>query len=788
MKKFFNIIFGRAAERGVAVMLGAALCMSLFTSCSRLTTLPLVDEPTPTPAPTERVTEEKEEVSERDYIAIGYSDPGGNFSPFYARSEGARDAVAITSVRLLTTDGDGNALYDAASTGAGIADLSVEYSAFSGTTAYTWTLAEDLRFSDGERLTADDVIFSYYVLCDYSYSGPVRVNALPIVGLKDYQRQTTESAYSGYASQFDAIYAAGRGAEGFDAGRQISVWAAVDQAWINDAQAIVDYCFDNYLNARAAEMGYTPEEIGASDGLRIVFGMWNWNCGSFKADGSFKGAYTEKIWDLRSEFPTAADFAAEFRKNYDDNPEKYWGIESVRDTNIVDSARDIFARKLGAGGIPNISGIKKTGEFSVTVTLAGNVTDAGDSLGIYVAPLHYYGDEGAYDYDNNKFGFKLGDLSGIQEKSRPNTAAGPYVLTEFSDGVAVFKANADYYKGAPKTEEIRFLTVSESQRATALAEGRIDIGRLPVLGLSALRTIEAANEAQEHDFLEILTVPGENYGYIGINSAAVKVGSDPASDESRALRRAFATLFSAYRDIAVQSVYHGAASVSDAPIAMPHGSLSYGKSADGADIYVSGMTEDARLAQAAAAAVGFFRAAGYVWNETTGKFTSAPEGALMEYVFLLPEEGDLYEVVGETARLAGEVLSGMGISLAVTDGAAASHMRGGVWNAAEGKDMYETYHSSAGGFGNMSSARLDELVSQLRGGADAEAAKSACEESAGIIADWAVMIPLVRDSGALVINVGNVDIDTFSTRASWTDIAHELEPAASPAGAKKAAD
>ena len=37
------------------------------------------------------------------------------------------------------------------------------------TTEYKIKIRNDMRFSDGEKVTIDDVIFSMYVFCDTSY-------------------------------------------------------------------------------------------------------------------------------------------------------------------------------------------------------------------------------------------------------------------------------------------------------------------------------------------------------------------------------------------------------------------------------------------------------------------------------------------------------------------------------------------------------------------------------------------------------------------------------------------
>ena len=56
-----------------------------------------------------------------------------------------------------------------------------------GTVTYDLKLRDDLKFSDGEPVTIDDVIFSMYVYLDPTYDGSVTMYSTPIVGLEEYR-------------------------------------------------------------------------------------------------------------------------------------------------------------------------------------------------------------------------------------------------------------------------------------------------------------------------------------------------------------------------------------------------------------------------------------------------------------------------------------------------------------------------------------------------------------------------------------------------------------------------
>ena len=132
-------------------------------------------------------------------IHVGVSDRAfyGKFSPFFTESVGDQTATELTQLRLLTSDRSGEPVLNGIEgetrtynnvdyTYYGPADLNVAEQA-DGSVFYDITLRDDLTFSDGEPVTADDLIFSLYVLCDPAYDGSNRLREMPIRGLQNYK-------------------------------------------------------------------------------------------------------------------------------------------------------------------------------------------------------------------------------------------------------------------------------------------------------------------------------------------------------------------------------------------------------------------------------------------------------------------------------------------------------------------------------------------------------------------------------------------------------------------------
>jgi peptide/nickel transport system substrate-binding protein len=157
--------------------------------------------PEPTEAATEPVGEAPPKLLLRPRVVVAYNEFSQKFSPFYSDTAYDADVAAMTQISLLTTDRQAvssstqlkakQCLTTVLITCTRPRGRKMEYDEATDTTKYTARLREDLKFSDGTPVTADDIIFSYYTFLDPSYVGSTTLGSYPIIGLKDYQTQTT---------------------------------------------------------------------------------------------------------------------------------------------------------------------------------------------------------------------------------------------------------------------------------------------------------------------------------------------------------------------------------------------------------------------------------------------------------------------------------------------------------------------------------------------------------------------------------------------------------------------
>ncbi|MBE6989217.1 MAG: hypothetical protein E7426_00530, partial [Ruminococcaceae bacterium] len=716
-------------------------------------------------------------------LTVGVDSGTREFSPFYPSDFTMGQWVTgLTQIPLLTTDRMGAVVFHAAGgetvtyggepyTYYGPADLTVTDNG-DGSVTCDFTLRQDLTFSDGVPVTADDVIFSMYVLADPAYDGGSGFCNAPIRGLSEYR--------TGMDPLRNLLVRAGRDNTDFTywtADVQTAFWTEYDAAAAALAQEIVDYCVANYDAADVASAA----------------GMWGYSLD--------EGADIE-------------DFAAALEEAYGDQIADLFKVESVGSGlydlfPTYDDYGTLITHGTSAAGI---SGIRKTGDYGVQVVLED--PQPADLLGlqICIAPLHYYGDTAKYDYDSDRFGFDKGDLSGVQAKNAAPLGAGAYRFVSADGASAVLAANSGYYRGAPKISGITLTAGSWS--AGDIVTGTIDLYEAPMYG-TAMDDVRAANSNGELSGDRIITrlIDNTGYGYVGINADRVSVGGEPGSAASKNLRKGIATVLAAYRQEGIDSYYGGRAKVIDYPdvswAAPRPGDSSYeaafSTDVNGAPIYTDGMTDAQRHDAALAAARGFFEAAGYTVED--GRLTAAPEGASLRYEVLIPGGGDGDHPIYGFSTEAAAALETIGLTLAVNDLTGSAQLwealdtqQAQLWAAAFGAvqdpDLYQIYYSGVGG-GNapggsqymfsIADAELDQKILEARSVFDTGERKALYGRCLDIIRDWAVMLPAYqRIGGGLCFSAERLAEDTLPAAGpfwTWVDEIERLEMADGSTGA-----
>jgi len=719
------------------------------------------EAPAEEPAESEAEEEPAEEAPARENIVYATSTFGQKFSPFFATTAYDMEVVDLTQGVALAADRGGAVIMNGIEgetinyngtdyTYYGMGDLEVTQND-DGTVDYKIHIRDDLKFSDGEPVTIDDYIFSFYVLVDPTYDGSSTIYALPIEGMEEYR--------SGMESRGNAIFAAGPDGyaenEGYTQEQYDAFWDYYNNnAGADFAQEIVDYCIANGYNAAgdsvsacAANWGYElPEEATAQD-------FWDAIVAAY--DTVEEAEETETAGSTRLQLTIAA-LGADYEQ----------GIET-------------------GSSAANVSGLTRVDDYTVNLHMTEFDATAIYNVGLTLAPLHYYGDAAAYDYENNNFGFPKGDLSGVKAKTSEPIGCGPYVFDGYANGVVTLKANENYFQGKPATEVMLLQESVDSDYVPGIVTGTFDIA-VPSMNDATVKAIQDANGSEELQGEKIHTVLVDyrGYGYLGINADLVKVGDDPASDASKALRKGFMTLLAVYRDTVINSYYGDRAAVIQYPIsntswAAPKPAdegyqAAYSVDVDGNQIYDSSMSEEEKYAAAKEAAIGYFKAAGFTYDEAAGKFTDVTD----TYEVMIPGQGEQDHPAYGIAVAASEVLDSLGIKLQVNDVGTSTWndalesntamMWAAAWQSTVDPDMTQVYHSSnAHGEGTNSNhyqvddEELDKLIVEGRGSADTEYRKSVYKDAMNIIMDWGCELPLYQRKDCTTFSSERIDISSI---------------------------
>ena len=698
----------------------------------------------------------------------------GKFSPFFVQSGEDQHIVDLTQISLVNTDrvgalvekgieGETRSYNGTDYTYNGPADMEVTENE-DGTVYYDFTLRDDLVFSDGTPIDIDDVIFSMYVLSDPTYDGSSTLYSQPILGMEEYRSgMSTLSVLLAAAGEDNTDYTY------WTEDQQKAFWDAVNDGGVKFAQEIVDYMVANGgveegdVVSAAAGWGFElPEGADAKAFFLAIGDQYGWNFSSMEAETAGT-ALADLIPEDVYNYPTV-------------------GVETGDSADYIE-------------------GIQKTGDYSMRVVATEIAANMGYQLAVSIAPLHYYGDESQYDYDNHKFGFEKGDLSGIRSKTTQPLGAGPYTFKEYSNGTVYLVANPNYYNGEPKTKYLNFLETLEDDKTTGVEAGTIDIGDPSYSSeiRSQITEYNGGDDSLDGKDISIRLYNFRGYGYIAMSADNVKVGDDPASEESKNLRKAIATVLAAYRDESIDSYYGDTASVINYPIsstswAAPQVTddgyqVAYSTDVDGNAIYTEGMTAEDKYAAALQAALGYFEAAGYTVED--GKLTAAPEGAKLNYQVNIGANGNGDHPSFLLLKNASEALATIGFTLNVNDIATASELyqtyQSGVaemwvaaWQSTPDPDMYQVYSSKGTtNYYKINDPDLDELIVAARMSTDQTYRKGLYKAAMDVVLDWAVEVPVYQRCECYIFSTERVNMSTVTPDMtpywSWMSEVQTLE-------------
>ena len=176
-------------KRILSLILCIAMCMGVlgaFVGCG--------DNENPTPGADSSLP------SNKDALVIMSEELDGLFNPFYSTSGADSTIVSMTQIGMLTSKYvDGKVQVAYGDNEAVVAkDYMSKHDPATDTTTYTFVLKNGIKYSDGQPLTMEDVLFNLYVYLDPVYAGSATLYSTKIKGLNAYrlQKETSDDGSS----------------------------------------------------------------------------------------------------------------------------------------------------------------------------------------------------------------------------------------------------------------------------------------------------------------------------------------------------------------------------------------------------------------------------------------------------------------------------------------------------------------------------------------------------------------------------------------------------------------
>ena len=791
----FNKIFGKQETTAAPVVTTEITTAPTEADTTALvtTTETTTETPTTTAAPdTTSPTDPTEEPVLSTVLRVGVSEMKGVFDPFNSTSEGDVNVMKLVGLNLLTRDRTGRVIMMATEGEysyfnnerylyTGPADISGEYDEEADEYSFTLKLKDGIYFSDGEKLTVDDLIFNLYVRLQPNFKGNGALRSLDIVGLKNYY-------YNNSLAESTTVSDEELEAELANPGKETQDFIKI---LIRETlQKGAEEAKRDWTSYQALGYGNSAEEF-----FFRMFGI--------DLNYSPVGKSMEDVLE---------DVIASYGIDYRNLAEHYAVNEHYFDERVNTYTRELllYRKMQEAGGEPvdHISGIVRLGDYAVKLRVHGKANQAvNDLFDMVIAPLHYYGDKNAYNYEEHQFGFPRGNYE-IPEKALDTPlGAGPYVFCEYDGQTVRLQKNENYYK---KTSDIDYMLIRTygSNVLDEIANNELDIVVLKG-NRTVYNTLRSINPNRkligEKIYAEEIYDLG--YSYMGINIEKVKVGDDPYSEESKYLRRALLTAMSVYRDLAYENYFGSSMKLIQYPVSPffslepEEGTEAFVYDAQGNRIYKTGDDALERFYQCLDAVKEYLIRAGFTYNETIEKFTAAPEGAALRYEVML--QGNQYVDHPSYGMLAYamSVLYQHGISLDLRYVNSEENMLvnlylgdADIWSASWkciGGPNFKLHYGSDSGTNlfHLKDEELDEMLANYEELANSDEYDKAKEEAINImdrVREYAVELPCYTLVDYLVYNVKTIDVSTLPTGHSlywsWMDDVAFLDVFPTPQG------
>lgn len=408
-------------------------------------------------------------------------------------------------------------------------------------------------------------------------------------------------------------------------------------------------------------------------------------------------------------------------------------IIKAKDAKYNQLKKDYVHLNLSDGiDVQEISGIQKVDELTCTILVNGVNIIADRALAGIIMPKHYYG----IAEDGTEF--KKGDMTVPKSRNSSPLGSGPYIFKNYDNNIVSLEANPSYFKGEPKTKNLKFQIVSESNKVDVVSNGEIDI-----TDPSAQKEIM---QRLDSEGIEYNLTDNNGYGYIGINAKRL-----PDINVRKGLMHLM------NRKPSIQSYYGNLAEVLERPM-----TSTLAEYPQDAKEYYSYDKDKA---------IKYFEKAGYT-KDSSGKLVDKNGKQLKIEIGIAslsshPSAGILSQMKNDLTEIGVEFLISDLQFNVLTDRVRSGDidMFSMAWGSSNHADFTQVYHSSsAEGSGsnyfNLKDQDVDKLIEEVAVTLDLEKRKELIAKELDLIMKNAVIMPVYQRKNLDIFNDENLNMDT----------------------------
>lgn len=377
---------------------------------------------------------------------VDFSYFNDNFNPFSVIGNTNLSAVALTQAYILTKQPDKSDSaqsyidYYAHSNGVGIADITVAEAEDSSYVDYTVKLGDNVKFSNGDPVTAKDVAFSLYVYCDIDYNGWAQVDQSFIDGLAEYRYGNSEAdeiVFNDDQIENELKYPSDKTKEYI---RELIVLPVLEE----------EYRWVEHLYTDPAYEGTEADElIKTYPDVNDLFAYY------YSLDQNYTPADDKDT--------LISDIADQFGADYET-------LSVIYGSDLSTQAEECARRALTEAAVAGMRGETVTSIRGITIvddkTLTVRLTQTAEeylenALGVFVLPFSVYGKNCSFD----GVGFDI-DIESVLDPTLEPIGAGPCVFKGYKAGEGVkLSANKHYFRDPGFEQNVMLVETGDSLTA-----------------------------------------------------------------------------------------------------------------------------------------------------------------------------------------------------------------------------------------------------------------------------------------------------------------------------------